>query len=113
MYRWSWLIQPYVKSFDLFFCPSDRNGASYRDKTDPNFGYYFGLTPSYGYNARYLSPGANAAAPDPAPSAAASLTAPAETVMLAESTWFSPPRRSGKAMFRTASLSFREIAQHR
>jgi prepilin-type N-terminal cleavage/methylation domain-containing protein/prepilin-type processing-associated H-X9-DG protein len=96
LYRWSWLVQPYAKSFDLFFCPSDGNAAHLRQKTNPNFGYNFGLLPSYGYNAHYLSPGEDPYLPDHAeflPVSEAYLTAPSETVMLAESTWFSPPRR--------------------
>jgi len=96
LYRWSWLVQPYVRSFDVFFCPTDTNGADLRKKTNPNFGYNFGLLPSYGYNAHYLSPGEDPYLPDHpefAPIGAAAVTAPAETVLLAESTWFSPPRR--------------------
>jgi prepilin-type N-terminal cleavage/methylation domain-containing protein/prepilin-type processing-associated H-X9-DG protein len=96
LFRWPWLVQPYVKSFQLFFCPSDRNQASLRNEQDPNFGYNFGLVPSWGYNAHYLSPGEDPFLPDHPefqPIPLARVSGPAETVLLAESTWYSPPRR--------------------
>lgn len=96
LFRWPWLVTPYVRSFGLFFCPSDRNAPNLRDEKNPEFGYNFGLVPSWGYNAHYLSPGEDPFLPDHpefAPVPLAKLTAPAETTLLVESVWFSPPRR--------------------
>ncbi|MBI2843032.1 MAG: prepilin-type N-terminal cleavage/methylation domain-containing protein [Armatimonadetes bacterium] len=66
-YRWPLLVYPYAKSFDVFFCPSTYRRGPYSDKSSDMFGYVFGLTPSYGYNGSYLSPGVDPFAPDSFP----------------------------------------------
>lgn len=96
LFRWPWLVVPYVRTFGLFFCPSDRAVPGLRDERNPLFGYNFGLIPSWGYNAHYLSPGEDPFLPDHpdfAPISLARVTAPAETLLLVESIWWSPPRR--------------------
>jgi prepilin-type N-terminal cleavage/methylation domain-containing protein/prepilin-type processing-associated H-X9-DG protein len=92
-FRWPWLLRPYAKSFDVFLDPADWERPDFRDKNDPNFGYAFGLCPSFGYHARLFSPGAEEYLPDHepfSPIVASALQAPSETVFLAQSTWFWP-----------------------
>ena len=92
-FRWPWLLRPYAKSFDVFLDPADWERPDFRDKNDPNFGYAFGLCPSFGYHARLFSPGAEEYLPDHepfAPIVASVVQAPTETVFLAQSTWFWP-----------------------
>lgn len=95
-WRWGWLVLPYVKNFDIFECPSDKTDYAppgqlgYRDRANPNWGYFFGLFPSYGYNADVLAPAADGSSPVPLPSIGKSLAAvgrPAEVPLLVESTW--------------------------
>ncbi|HSV74269.1 MAG TPA: DUF1559 domain-containing protein [Chthonomonadales bacterium] len=98
-WRWGWAVQPYVQSFDVFYCPSDQTDwappgqLGFRDRSNPFWGYLFGLFPSYGYNADVLAPTADGGSPVPLPSIGRPLAAvgrPAEVPLLVESTW-SPP----------------------
>lgn len=57
LWRWPWLLHPYTKSFDIFFSPADEAGQQFlHSEKDANWGYLFGLSPSWGYNQRYYSP---------------------------------------------------------
>lgn len=109
-YSWTWMIYPYAQSFVLFFCPSDQHEPkyswppgsdsfySYRDTSAPLFGYLFSLVPSWGYNARYLSPGRDPYNPDEEPFVPLPLSKvsqPANTVLLVESAWY-PRDRNGR-----------------
>jgi prepilin-type processing-associated H-X9-DG protein/prepilin-type N-terminal cleavage/methylation domain-containing protein len=108
-HRWPWQILPYVKSREIFRSPSDTTtyvspsgscAGDYRDPKNYCYGYLWGLFPSYGYNWRYLAPAttdSSGSAIDPFSSAAstsysrgqalASVQAPTDTVMLADSTY--------------------------
>ncbi|MEO7716569.1 MAG: prepilin-type N-terminal cleavage/methylation domain-containing protein [Capsulimonas sp.] len=104
-YRWPWLTLPYVKSMALYRSASDTGTYStYRDTNDPNYGYYWGLFPSYGYNWRYLAPstqdsgGATVAVMSDAASTSYSrgvslavVQAPSNTILLADTTWAPSP----------------------
>jgi prepilin-type N-terminal cleavage/methylation domain-containing protein/prepilin-type processing-associated H-X9-DG protein len=94
--RWPWLVLPYAKSFQVFFSPADRAAQEYRRESYAMFGYTFGLLPSWGFNGHYLSPGEDAFNPDQFPFRPIGLgrvEEPSATVMLANSTWFTAPRR--------------------
>jgi len=108
-FRWPWLTLPYVKSMAIYRSPSDAaNYSTYRTTTDPNYGYYWGLFPSYGYNWRYLAPSTKDASGtdigDPMADAASTLyskgvslaqvNAPSDTVMLSDSTWAPSPAKT-------------------
>lgn len=91
-FRWPWLTLPYVKSMDLFRSPLDTTTYSnYRDKSNANYGYFWGLYPSYGYNWWYLAPPLVLDPSAPTSSSrgvsATAAGSPAETVLLADSIW--------------------------
>jgi prepilin-type N-terminal cleavage/methylation domain-containing protein len=58
LWRWPWLIQPYTKSFDIFFSPLDSAGQAFNGTrtTDSSWGYLFGISPSWGYNQSAFAP---------------------------------------------------------
>ncbi len=96
LFRWPWIIRPYVNSFDVFVCPSDTKAPLYRDIHYQYFGYTFGLTPSWGMNGRYLSPGQDHFLPDDEPFlpiSASFVSESANTILFVESTWYTAPRR--------------------
>ncbi len=102
-FRWPWLLRPYAKSFDVFLDPADFGRPDFRDQNDPNFGYAFGLCPSFGYHARLFSPGAEEYLPDHepyAPISAEQIAAPTQSVFLAQSTWFWPADKPNVGYFR-------------
>jgi prepilin-type N-terminal cleavage/methylation domain-containing protein/prepilin-type processing-associated H-X9-DG protein len=96
--RWGHLLLPYHNTRDLLFCPSESNrfavdgtGVAYRNPAGPNFNYYWGLLPSYGYNWSALAPD-----PDPTPTAVSTdsrgvalsfLNSPAQTIAFTDSVW--------------------------
>jgi prepilin-type N-terminal cleavage/methylation domain-containing protein/prepilin-type processing-associated H-X9-DG protein len=100
-FRWGWLIMPYVKNMQLFRCPSQSAnfvhstcaGQGCLDPANPFYGYLWGLFPNYGYNWGYLAPDPSNATPGAGASgnsrgmSLASVAAPADTVMLADSIW--------------------------
>ncbi|MCS6775203.1 MAG: prepilin-type N-terminal cleavage/methylation domain-containing protein [Chloroherpetonaceae bacterium] len=104
-WRWPWLTLVYVKSMAIYRSPADTVEYSvstgscagmYRDPRNPCYGYLWGLFPSYGYNWWYLAPdtrvpeGQNIQTASTRFSRAFSLAAigsPADTLMLADSTW--------------------------
>jgi len=89
-FRWVWLLQPYMKNLQIRTCPSDKSDPKgYNKPSDPNYGYYVGLFPSYGYNSDYFVPdpdGASGPVPG-APISLASIGAPSSTLMFADSTY--------------------------
>ena len=111
-YRWPWLTLPYVKSMALYRSASDTGTYStYRDTSDPNYGYFWGLFPSYGYNWRYLAPstkdagGADVDAMSDAASTSfshgaslATIQAPSDTILLTDSTWAPSPGQTQLVM---------------
>ena len=86
--RWPWLLQPYVKSFDLFFSPADAAGQAFNSTRakDPNWGYLFGLGPSWGYNQQAFSP-EDLNTGEFRPINATSVSNPSNTLLLASSYW--------------------------
>ena len=103
LFRWAWQLLPYAKSMGVFRSPADTKdmalgvcGGGCRDRNNPNYGYLWGLFPSYGFNWTYLAPDPTWD-PTTAPSLAKvansvgqSLTGlgdPANTVFLADSTY--------------------------
>ena len=58
LWRWPWLLQPYIKNLDIFFSPLDSEGQAFNGTraTDPSWGYLFGLYPSWGYNQEAFAP---------------------------------------------------------
>jgi prepilin-type processing-associated H-X9-DG protein len=96
LFRWPWLVYPYAKSFDVFFSPAETEGADVRDRQSANFGYLFGLIPSWGYNGEKFSP-TNPTSGEFEPQSESRVAAPADTLFLASSYWASNPSspRSG------------------
>lgn len=89
-FRWAWLLQPYLKNLQIRTCPSDKSDPNgYNKPSDPNYGYYVGLFPSYGYNSDYFVPDPDGAyGPIPgAPISLAAIGSPASTLMFADSTY--------------------------
>jgi prepilin-type N-terminal cleavage/methylation domain-containing protein/prepilin-type processing-associated H-X9-DG protein len=50
---WAQVIQPYIKSAQLFQCPSNGNAKSHFTQTAQNNGQYPAIARSYAYNARF------------------------------------------------------------
>ncbi|BDI28763.1 hypothetical protein CCAX7_008140 [Capsulimonas corticalis] len=110
--RWPWLTLPYVKSMALYRSASDTGTYSnYRDVSGPNYGYFWGLFPSYGYNWRYLAPatkdagGADVSAMSDSASSSYSrgvslafIQAPTDTILLADTTWAPSPGQTQLVM---------------
>jgi prepilin-type processing-associated H-X9-DG protein len=89
-FRWVWLLQPYMKNFEVRICPSNKSDPNgYNRPSDPNYGYYLGLFPSYGYNSDYFVPDPDGAfGPiQGAPISLAAIGSPASTLMFADSTY--------------------------
>lgn len=84
-FRWVWLLQPYMKNFAVRRCPSNPGDAGgYDNPSDPNYGYYLGLFPSYGYNSNnFVPPGPTTGTPI----SLAAATAPSTTIMFTDSTY--------------------------
>ncbi len=113
-FHWPWLTLPYVKSMDLYRSPSDTKEWSgslcmggCRDKNNPYYGYLWGLYPSYGFNWWYLAPdyrvpeGQNPATARTVYSIGKPMTAayePAQTLLLADSTWAPPTNPTNLVM---------------
>lgn len=64
LFRWPWLLIPYTKSMEVFRSPADTSelvsdsvcGGGCRDPKNPNYGYLWGIFPSYGFNWFNLAP---------------------------------------------------------
>lgn len=70
---WMSLTQPYIKSYDVFRCPSNPNSAQTTEDKDKNFRISYGTNGVVQWGWRPLRQ--------------ASINRPAETVMLLETTW--------------------------
>ncbi len=96
-YYWCFLLQPYIKNWDVFKCPSNANPFT------PNTrnvivncngagctGTDYGGQNSYGHNDAYMSPaGAFAGATgQPSPVADAAVPRPASTILITDSTYY-------------------------
>ncbi len=53
-YQWPWLLRPYTKTPNVFWCPSEP-ASEYRDPTNEFYDYVFGRNPAWGYNLLYLT----------------------------------------------------------
>ncbi|MBI2299626.1 MAG: type II secretion system protein [Armatimonadetes bacterium] len=97
-FRWPWLIQPYLRTFDILVCPTDSSDPKgYRDKSGPYYGYYLGLFPSYGYNNEAFVPDPDGpTGPLPgAPVGLAQVQQPAATILLTDSTYITAGAAGG------------------
>src|SRR4051812_39870731 len=63
VFRWPWLVLPYIKNMEIYRCPSQSAsfsdpscGGSCLDPSNSFYGYLWGLLPNYGYNWGYLAP---------------------------------------------------------
>lgn len=87
LWRWPWLLQPYTKSLEMFISTADPETQSYlANRNDPNWGYLFGLAPSWGYNQQLFSPA------DPisglfVPISGTAVESPAKALVLGSSIW--------------------------
>lgn len=114
VFRWPWLLVTYTKNLDIFRSPSDTKemtltvcGGGCRDKANPAYGYLWGLLPSYGFNYVYLANDPAWTGPA-APTATnrsnsrgvsmTSIGAPADTVLLADSTYGDPTNPTNVGM---------------
>ncbi len=104
---WISLLQPYIKSTQVFACPSNPNswvgydpagtkcgdGGATKDSTTGAFkasgceGLSYGGENSYGHNDTWLSPQKLAGVATP-PVSDASVTRPAKTIMITDSTYY-------------------------
>ncbi|MER3559704.1 MAG: hypothetical protein C4336_09850, partial [Armatimonadota bacterium] len=65
-YGWPWLLYPYAKVYEVFWCPSEPE-SNCRQKDNPYFGYVFGRFPAVGMNQQTLSPGTDPYNPEELP----------------------------------------------
>jgi prepilin-type N-terminal cleavage/methylation domain-containing protein/prepilin-type processing-associated H-X9-DG protein len=85
--RWPWNLQPYLKNMDIMRCPSAAKSPSgYEDPSNAFRDYYIGIYAGYGYNNRNFVPGSELDPTGGTPVSLASITAPASTLMFADST---------------------------
>lgn len=101
-YKWMDATYPYVKSEQIYNCPSDDAGATrsavnknalykYHDGNTGGFGYNYG---SYGSNNTYYDIGADALPPFSRSASLASIAAPSTTIWVGETM---PVNTSGQA----------------
>ena len=99
-YVWPELIQPYIKNWQIFRCPSDPNatdqgldrqfGRDDRPADDPNLHYYWGSRTDIGLNYVFLSPWVYDSAREfwgSVPVSLAAINSPAATMMSGDTTW--------------------------
>lgn len=98
LFRWPWLIQPYVKSFQLFWSPVETD-KQYQNMSanHPFNGYAFGLTPSWGYNQRSFSP---ESVTGYSPISSSGVAESSNTLLLASSIWWTAPTDPKTGYFR-------------
>ncbi len=86
-YGWPWLLYPYAKVYEVFWCPSEPK-SNCREPGNPYFGYVFGRFPAWGFNQVTLSPGLDEYNPGELPYRGIALSVvqrPSEVLMFAES----------------------------
>ncbi len=97
-YQWPWLLRPYVKSPQAFWCPSEPE-TIYRQPNYQYFDYIFGRHPAWGYNVAFLTvPSEPLAIYDSQEfrgKPLAAVSRPAEILMFVESATLTPPRGGG------------------
>ncbi|MBS1702354.1 MAG: prepilin-type N-terminal cleavage/methylation domain-containing protein [Armatimonadetes bacterium] len=88
LWRWPWLLQPYTKSYDIFFSPGDAAGQAFlgTKATDASWGYLFGLSPSWGYNQELFCP-EDQTTGEFVPVSATSLGYPSDAMLMGSSYW--------------------------
>ena len=96
-YYWAYLIQPYMKNYQLFLDPSNANGF-YPTSKGPKLncaaggciGTNYGGQNSYGHNDAYLSPAGIFADPNgqPATVNSGSVPRPASTIVVTDSSFY-------------------------
>lgn len=87
LWRWPWLLVPYTKNIDIFFSPADAEGQIFNSKRNSSdWGYLFGLSPSWGYNQQLFSP-ENMVTGEFNPISATSVARPADAIFLGSSYW--------------------------
>jgi prepilin-type N-terminal cleavage/methylation domain-containing protein/prepilin-type processing-associated H-X9-DG protein len=105
-FRWPWAVRPYAKTFNVFYCTSENKSSSLRQSSEM-YGYIFGLTPAWGYNNRFFSPGLDDLAPDSEPYRgilASEVTRPTRTLILVESIYW--PNENGGLSSNTPANGF-------
>ena len=116
-YYWCYLLQPYLKSYAVFKCPSNP-GAFYPGdgtnapvaSTDPTYanatgakGSHYGGQNSYGHNDGWMSPaGPYAAAGQPGTVTLASVPRPSSTILVTDATYYGVDPDTGNASGQTA-----------
>lgn len=96
-YGWPWLVYPYAKQYEVFWCPSEPE-TNCRQRDYQYFGYVFGRFPAWGMNQRTLSPGLDPYNPAELPYKGVSLGTvqrPAEILMFVESSTLAQRGRGG------------------
>ncbi|MBC8138970.1 MAG: DUF1559 domain-containing protein [Fibrella sp.] len=100
--RWMDLIFPYVKSLQVYNCPSDADVVPYRMTppgqtiSDPLYFESMSNPGSYASNATYWGDGDGVPTNNPMGQASAAIVRPAETILLAEyRAYFVPPCATG------------------
>jgi len=95
-YYWVHLLQPYVKNYQLFKCPSNPSAFVPGDKTRVTFnapgavGVNYGGQNSYGHNDAWMSPAGPFAdaSGNPATVAGASVSRPASVILVADASYY-------------------------
>lgn len=91
IWRWTWLLQPYTKSLDIFISTADAQTQAYLSKRDdPMWGYLFGLAPSWGYNQRLFSP-ADPVSGQFVPISGTAVESPSKALVFGSSIWATTP----------------------
>lgn len=96
-YYWCFLLQPYIKNWDVFKCPSNANGFAPNTHNNQQTcngagctGLNYGGQNSYGHNDAYMSPaGAFAGATgQPASVSDAAVPRPASIILITDATYY-------------------------
>lgn len=53
-YTWTWLLRPYTRSAQVFWCPNEPE-VEYRKPENEFYDYVFSRNPAWGYNVLYLT----------------------------------------------------------
>jgi prepilin-type N-terminal cleavage/methylation domain-containing protein/prepilin-type processing-associated H-X9-DG protein len=119
-YYWVYLLQPYVKNYQMFKCPSNSNAFIPGDPSKIVFnapgavGSNYGGQNSYGHNDAWMSPAgpANDAAGNPATVAMAALSRPAGTILVSEGTYYGlvPDIMNESGLLDTSKVTATELA---
>jgi len=87
LWRWPWLLSTYTKSLDIFISPADAEGQAFLGrKASSDWGYLFGLSPSWGYNQQLFSP-EDMVTGEFTPISATAIGLPADAMVFGSSYW--------------------------